>query len=179
MSLGLSGCSEENTLEPKTEKGGAKMPRQQVRTKAFFFVSPRDRIERYTFLYGFCSLSLVYAPPADLIMSMPPETRYNNFSPLQWHFWWKQHWADPGSGSRFLELAAAPVLPWTLQIRICYPKRRKWQYAQEEHTAVPIATRENRQAQRCPNKVFTQCFLRSYFSPFVLWEGCLHWVYQC
>lgn len=174
MSLGLSGCSEENTLQPKREKGGARMPHQQVRAKAFCFVSPRDGIERYTFLCGFYSPSLVYAPPADLIMSMPPETRYNNFSPLQWHFWWKQHWADPGSSSRFLELAAAPVPPWTLQIRICYPKRRKWQYAQGGHGAVPIATGEKRQAQRRPNKVFIRCFLRSYFSFFFLGEGCLH-----
>lgn len=57
MSLGLSGCSEENTLQPKREKGGARMPRQQVRAKAFCFMSPRDRIERYTFLYG------VFFPP--------------------------------------------------------------------------------------------------------------------
>lgn len=84
----------------------------------FCFTSPRDRIERYTFLYGCCSLPLVYAPPADLIMSMPPETRYNNFSPLQWHSSRKQHWADPGSGSRFLELTAASVPLWTSQIRI-------------------------------------------------------------
>lgn len=87
MSLHLSGCSEENTLQPRREKGGARMPCQQVRAKAFCFLSPRDRVERYTFLCGFCSFpSLVYAPPADLIMSMPPETRYNNFFPLQWHF---------------------------------------------------------------------------------------------
>lgn len=78
------------------------------------------------FSMDFVPFSLVYAPPADLIMSMPPETCYNKFSPLQWHFWWKQCWADPGSSSRFLELAAAPVPPWTVQIRVCYPKRRKW-----------------------------------------------------
>lgn len=48
---------------------------------------------------GFVPFSLVYAPPADLIMSMPPETRYNKFSPLQWHFWWKQHWADQGAAA--------------------------------------------------------------------------------
>lgn len=69
------------------------------------------------FSMDFVPFSLVYAPPADLIMSMPPETCYNKFSPLQWHLWWKQHWADPGSSSRFLELAAAPVPPWTVQIR--------------------------------------------------------------
>lgn len=80
MSLGLSGCSEENALQPKRENRGARMPRQQVKEKAFCFMSHRDRIEGYTFLRGFCSP--LPAPPADLIMSMPPETCYNNFSPL-------------------------------------------------------------------------------------------------
>lgn len=118
----------------KREKQGCHASRWEQRL--FPSSLPGTREKGIHFPVGFAPFSLVYAPPADLIMSMPPGTRYNKFSLLQWHFWWKKHWADPGSGSRFLELAVAPVPPWALQIRACYSERWKWQHTQGEKAAL-------------------------------------------
>lgn len=158
----------------KREKQGCHASRWEQRL--FTSCLPGTGEKDIHFSVGFVPFSLVYAPPADLIMSMPPETRCNKFSPLQWHVWWKKHRADPGSGCRFLELAVAPVPPWTLQIRVCYPKRRKWHSGRVQGWAPHLW--EKRQAWGDPNKVFLQCFLYSSFSPSFPW-GRLFTLYQC
>lgn len=139
----------------KEKRGEQGCHAQQARAKAFWFSSPRDRIERYTFLCGFCSFpSLVYAPPADLIMSMPPETHYNNFFPLQWHFWWKQHWADLGSSSRFLELLWLLCQCELYRQGFATLKGENGSTIEENTVLCPIAAREKRQARYGPNTVF-------------------------
>lgn len=88
--LGLSGCSDENALQREREKAEQGCHASRWEQSLFTSCLPGTGEKDIHFSTGFVPFSLVYAPPADLIMSMPPETPYNKFSPLQWHFWWKQ-----------------------------------------------------------------------------------------